>query len=113
MKMPLMFLLLTSFLVLSSPCLADSIGASGIYDVSGNVTMVGTVVGPCGSSPCVESLDFSFLVRATGFFDYASNTTLYIDAIVGGPGVTSASGPLGLPWNIAITQGFSSQAYIG
>jgi hypothetical protein len=112
MKIPSVFLLLTSLFVLSRPCLADSIGASGIYDVSGNVTIAGTLVGPCGSSPCVESLDFSFLVRATGFFDFASNSTLYGDAIVGGPGVTSASGPLGGTWKIEIAQGFDYQAYI-
>jgi len=112
MKVRLLFLVLASFFVLSRPCLADSVGASGTYEVSGNVTMVGTIIGPCGSSPCVESLDFSFLVLATSFFDFESNTTLYEDAIVGGPGVTSASGPLGSPWEIGFTQGYSLQAYI-
>jgi hypothetical protein len=51
------------------------------------------------------------LVRVAGFDP--SDPTLYFDTIVGGPGVTSASGPLGSTWQMITTQGFSNQDYLG
>jgi hypothetical protein len=109
------FLLVAISFVAAKPCLADSVGASGYYKVIGNVTMVGGINGPCGSTPCVESLDFSVILRVTFFqsdlFSYYENMLVYGpgDYKRFGPGVYSASGPLGSTWTVQIEDAAQSQ----
>jgi hypothetical protein len=79
---------------------ADTADASGYYAVSGSVTMTGILVGPCGNSPCVENIDFSFLMSVVTVGGDLSE--YYVDRIVAGPGITSTSGPLGTSFDMYI-----------
>jgi len=83
--------------------LADSIGASGTYQVTGTVTMTGAITGPCGSSPCVETLNFSAVVTASQFDFFG--TTAYSDVLSNG--AVSSSGPIGGQWTVGLWQGYA------
>jgi hypothetical protein len=97
------FLPLAAFLLICLPCWANSIDASGYYWATGEVTIVGTTVGACGSSPCVEDLKFSIMVQSVLYSVGTGNTPdYYLTEIVGGPGVTQASGPLVGSWTIGL-----------
>jgi hypothetical protein len=92
---------------------ADSTDASGYYQVTGTMTMTGAIIGPCGASPCVETLDFSVLIRATSFDNFGTlsytNRMVISPGVLStfGPGVTSSSGPITGPWTVGVWQGYS------
>ena len=81
---------------------ADSVGASGTYQVTGTVTMTGTVIGPCGASPCVETLNFSAVVTASQFDFFG--TPAYFDVLSNG--AVSSSGPIGGQWSVGLWQAY-------
>jgi hypothetical protein len=89
---------------------ADSANPNGSYAVQGNVTMTGTVMGPCGTSPCIQSMDFSFQMSVVSVGGDLS--AYYIDHIMGGPGFSFFSGPLGSTWDMYVNQA-ESLGYLG
>ena len=94
-------LLLAATLCFCSLSRADSVGASGTYEVSGFASLVGNVPMGCGLATCVETWQFSFflLVQSDGSTN-CSGGPCYLSQVVGGPGVTAAIGPMGGPWEV-------------
>ncbi len=110
MRFSRVLLVLATTLCFCSISRADSTGAGGTYTITGSATLAGSVPTGCGSSPCVETLQFSVVMRSLDDGSDACSGPCYFSDVIGG-GVTAAIGPISGPFMVDGGDPSSDEAY--